>query len=140
MRADDLVPRGRTGLRVGRLRLGPASLGRLFATRTAIPGGWLPWGEAGVWGMRGDFRGGEAAAVRLAGGVPLRAVLTVADPLAWLALDIGVRTVDWYRPGHLPQWESGRAVGAERGAAAVLPCGGEDRGATAAWRASAAGR
>lgn len=55
--------------------------------------------------MRGDFRGGEASAVRLAGGTPLRAALTVADPLAWLALDIGVRTVDWYRPGRLPQWE-----------------------------------
>ncbi|MFE9174000.1 hypothetical protein ACFYNZ_31875 [Streptomyces kebangsaanensis] len=55
--------------------------------------------------MSGDFRGGEAAVVRLAGGVPLRAALTVADPLAWLALDICVRTVDWYRPGSLPQWE-----------------------------------
>jgi hypothetical protein len=41
----------------------------------------------------------------LAGGTPLRAALAVADPLAWLALDIGVRTADWYRPGHLPQWE-----------------------------------
>lgn len=58
-----------------------------------------------MWGVRGDFRGGEAAVTRLASGVPLRAVLTVADPLAWAALDIGVRTVDWYRPGRSPQWE-----------------------------------
>ncbi len=43
--------------------------------------------------------------MRLAGGAPLQAALTVADPLAWLALDTGVRTVDWYRPGRLPQGE-----------------------------------
>ncbi|MFI9605431.1 hypothetical protein ACIHCX_37435 [Streptomyces sp. NPDC052043] len=55
--------------------------------------------------MRGDFGGGEAAAVRLAGGAPLQTALTVADPLAWLALDTSVRAVDWYRPSRLPLWE-----------------------------------
>ncbi|MGV9347742.1 hypothetical protein ACWDSD_23565 [Streptomyces spiralis] len=56
-----------------------------------------------------DIEGGEAAAERLAKGVPLRDALAVADPRAWLALDAGVREVDWYRyrPGHLPgpRWE-----------------------------------
>lgn len=55
--------------------------------------------------MCADFGGGEAVVVRLAGGAPLQTALTVADPLAWLALDTGVRTVDWYRPSRLPLWE-----------------------------------
>ncbi|MEU0600421.1 hypothetical protein ABZ484_19575 [Streptomyces sp. NPDC006393] len=51
-----------------------------------------------------DIEGGEAAAERLAQGVPLRDALAVADPRAWLALDAGVREADWYRyrPGHPP--------------------------------------
>ncbi|MFI7392463.1 hypothetical protein [Streptomyces tendae] len=55
--------------------------------------------------MLEDVEAGAAAAVRLAGGAPLRSVLDVADPGDWLALDAGVREVAWYRPEFLPEWE-----------------------------------
>lgn len=48
---------------------------------------------------------GTAAAMRLAGGAPLRRTLDVADPSHWLALDAGVREVARYRPQFLPEWE-----------------------------------
>ncbi|MET9757480.1 hypothetical protein ABZ016_00245 [Streptomyces sp. NPDC006372] len=52
--------------------------------------------------MDEDLLSGEAAAARLARGVLLDEVLDMADPGAWTALDIGVRTWAWYRPGELP--------------------------------------
>ncbi|MEU6807546.1 hypothetical protein ABZ920_00640 [Streptomyces sp. NPDC046831] len=48
---------------------------------------------------------GAAAAVRLAGGAPLRSTLDLADPGDWLALDAGVREVARYRTSFLPEWE-----------------------------------
>lgn len=45
------------------------------------------------------------AAVRLAGGAPLRSTLDVTDPGGWLALDAAVREVAWYQPRSLPEWE-----------------------------------
>ncbi|MEU9482005.1 hypothetical protein [Streptomyces sp. NPDC048191] len=55
--------------------------------------------------MLEDTEDGTAAALRLAGGAPLRSTLDVADPSDWLALDAGVREVAWYRPQFLPEWE-----------------------------------
>ena len=55
--------------------------------------------------MLEGIEGGTAAAMRLAGGAPLRTALDVADPSDWLALDAGVREVAWYYPQFLPQWE-----------------------------------
>lgn len=49
--------------------------------------------------------GGAAAAVRLAGGAPLRETLDVTDPGDWLALDAGVREAVWERSRFLPGWE-----------------------------------
>ncbi|MFJ9243040.1 hypothetical protein [Streptomyces sp. NPDC101776] len=55
--------------------------------------------------MRADIRRGAAAAVRLAQGEPVRDVLDVSDPRAWLGLDTGAR-VDEFRcpPGVVP-WD-----------------------------------
>ncbi|WP_434096605.1 hypothetical protein [Streptomyces nitrosporeus] len=55
--------------------------------------------------MRGEPGGGTGAAVRLAGGAPLRGTLDVTDPGDWLALDAGVRQVAWYDSRSLPEWE-----------------------------------
>ncbi|WP_328728470.1 hypothetical protein OG796_22935 [Streptomyces jietaisiensis] len=49
--------------------------------------------------------GGAAAAVRLAGGAPLRETLDVTDPGDWLALDAGVREAVRERARFLPAWE-----------------------------------
>ncbi|MGM0359244.1 hypothetical protein ACNFRX_04450 [Streptomyces griseoaurantiacus] len=46
--------------------------------------------------------GGAAAAVRLAGGAPLRETLDVTDPGDWLALDAGVREAVRERARFLP--------------------------------------
>lgn len=51
-----------------------------------------------------DSRDGAAAAVRLAEGAPLRSVVAVADPGAWLWLDAGVREVSWYQGVPVPDW------------------------------------
>ena len=55
--------------------------------------------------MGDDTKGGARAAMRLAGGAPLRSTLNAADPDDWLALDSGVREVAWYRSPSLPEWE-----------------------------------
>ncbi|MFF3735220.1 hypothetical protein ACFYXM_34380 [Streptomyces sp. NPDC002476] len=55
--------------------------------------------------MHKDTRDGTVAAVRLAGGAPLRGTLDVDDPGDWLALDAGVRQVAWYRSQLRPEWE-----------------------------------
>ncbi|MFF1445771.1 hypothetical protein [Streptomyces sp. NPDC058295] len=54
--------------------------------------------------MREDIRGGSAAAVRLARGVPLREALDCGAPAAWTALDAGVRPIHW-GAHYLPEWE-----------------------------------
>ncbi|MGX1760239.1 hypothetical protein ACWIG5_25550 [Streptomyces lydicus] len=61
-------------------------------------------GIEGIEGI-GGIEGGAAAAMRLAGGAPLRGTLDVADPGDWLALDAGVREAAWYRLQRLPEWE-----------------------------------
>ncbi|GHF90895.1 hypothetical protein [Streptomyces griseosporeus] len=54
-----------------------------------------------------EIQAGEAAALRLAEGVPLREALDVGDPRAWLALDLGARVVrHGYRPEFIPAWEA----------------------------------
>lgn len=63
--------------------------------------------------MDEDIRGAEAAVARLVHGAPLAEVLDVADPGAWTALDVGVRTWAWYRPEELP----GRAWAGSGGSA-----------------------
>jgi hypothetical protein len=55
--------------------------------------------------VRDDIRGGEVAAVRLAGGAPVPTVLAVDDPWAWISLDAGVREVAGYRAADLPTWQ-----------------------------------
>ncbi|MEL5957449.1 HEAT repeat domain-containing protein [Streptomyces sp. CLV115] len=55
--------------------------------------------------MRKKTRDGTVPAMRLAGGAPLRTTLDIADPSDWLALDAGVREVDWYRSQSLLEWE-----------------------------------
>ncbi|MFJ8860501.1 hypothetical protein ACIRD8_18960 [Streptomyces sp. NPDC102451] len=55
--------------------------------------------------MGDDGMDGTVAAVRLAGGAPLRSTLDVTDPGDWLALDAGVRQAAWYRSPSLPEWE-----------------------------------
>ncbi|NEC86574.1 hypothetical protein [Streptomyces sp. SID12501] len=53
--------------------------------------------------MRGDIRGGEVAARRLAEGAALPDVLDAGDPVAWLGLDAGVRSwFHWLPPELLP--------------------------------------
>ncbi|MEU9311483.1 hypothetical protein [Streptomyces sp. NPDC048256] len=54
--------------------------------------------------VREDIRGGSAAAVRLARGVPLREALDCGAPAAWTALDVGVRPIHW-GAHYLPEWE-----------------------------------
>ncbi|MEW2513781.1 hypothetical protein [Streptomyces sp. NPDC046870] len=63
--------------------------------------------------MLEDIGGGAAAAMRLAGGAPLRSTLDVADPADWLALDAGVREVAWHRPQFLQGWEHSAPLSAE---------------------------
>ncbi|WP_405964502.1 hypothetical protein [Streptomyces sp. NBC_00723] len=53
---------------------------------------------------REDISGGSAAAVRLAGGMPLREALDCGAPAAWTALDAGVRPLHW-GAHYLPEWE-----------------------------------
>ncbi|MFB7851592.1 hypothetical protein ACFC34_31930 [Streptomyces sp. NPDC056053] len=55
--------------------------------------------------MRKETGDGAAAAVRLAGGAPLRDVLDADDPDSWLALDAAVREGVWYRSRFRPEWE-----------------------------------
>lgn len=53
--------------------------------------------------MRGDIKGGEVAARRLAEGAALPDVLDAEDPMAWLGLDAGVRSWShWLQPELLP--------------------------------------
>ncbi|MFD9323142.1 hypothetical protein ACFWDQ_36765 [Streptomyces sp. NPDC060053] len=63
--------------------------------------------------MRGDTRGAEAAAVRLAGGTPLTDAVVVADPRAWLALDEAARVVLPHHLEGLPQWEQAAQLPAD---------------------------
>ncbi|MEU6577885.1 hypothetical protein [Streptomyces sp. NPDC046805] len=63
--------------------------------------------------MLEDIEDGTAAAMRLAGGAPLRSTLDVADPSDWLALDAGAREVAWYRPQFLPEWEQSAPLPAD---------------------------
>ncbi|MER5192830.1 hypothetical protein ACWD3J_04910 [Streptomyces sp. NPDC002755] len=63
--------------------------------------------------MREDRRGAEAAAVRLAGGMPLRNAVVVADPRAWLALDEAARVVFPHHLEDLPQWEQAAQLPAD---------------------------
>lgn len=94
---------------------------------------------------------GEAAAVRLAEGTPLRDALDMADPTAWTALDAGVRQVSWDAQARvwMPAWEeteggrvlagalrSGRALTEEQLAIALCHREGRVR-AAALWRAAA---
>ncbi|MFB7932090.1 hypothetical protein ACFC4C_23645 [Streptomyces sp. NPDC056039] len=74
--------------------------------------------------MDEDVRSGEAAAARLAGGGLLAEVLDVADPRAWTALDVGVRSWGWYRARDLPEraWVEGRVRQIRK------PAEGKDRG------------
>jgi hypothetical protein len=62
--------------------------------------------------MREDVTAGEAAAVRLTTGAPLRDVLAVDDPRAWVSLDAGVRWVAWHWPGRPSEWGQGSWVNA----------------------------
>lgn len=55
--------------------------------------------------MLEDIEDGTAAAMRLAGGAPLRSTLDVTNPSDWLTLDAGVREAAWYRSQFLPEWE-----------------------------------
>jgi hypothetical protein len=55
--------------------------------------------------MDEDLRAGAAAAVRLAGGVPLRDALVVTGPADWLLLDAAVRGPAWYGSWLMPEWE-----------------------------------
>jgi hypothetical protein len=64
-------------------------------------------------GVREDVRGGEVAAVRLAGGAPVDSVLVVEDPRAWLALDEGARATHWYDAECLPRWEQTAPLAAD---------------------------
>ncbi|MFJ5994254.1 hypothetical protein [Streptomyces sp. NPDC092370] len=59
--------------------------------------------------MNEDIQSGEAAAARLARGVPLGEVIDVADPAAWTGLDAGVRAWGRYKSGSLPDkaWVDG---------------------------------
>ncbi|MEU1191031.1 hypothetical protein [Streptomyces sp. NPDC005859] len=54
--------------------------------------------------MREDIRGGSAAAVRLARGVPLWEAFDCDSPAAWTALDAGIRPVHW-GAHYLTEWE-----------------------------------
>ncbi|MFD5340956.1 hypothetical protein [Streptomyces hawaiiensis] len=64
--------------------------------------------------MDEDIRGGETAVARLVRGTPLGEVLDSADPGAWTALDVAVRTWAWYSFPELPdaKWVASRGVGA----------------------------
>ncbi|MFI5469819.1 hypothetical protein ACIA6D_06260 [Streptomyces cacaoi] len=63
--------------------------------------------------MRENRRGAGAAAVRLAGGMPLAEAVVVADPRAWLALDEVVRVGLPYHLEGLPQWEQAAQLPAD---------------------------
>nr|WP_253267787.1 hypothetical protein [Streptomyces asoensis] len=63
--------------------------------------------------MRENRRGAGAAAVRLAGGMPLAEAVVVADPRAWLALDEAVRVGLPYHLEGLPQWEQAAQLPAD---------------------------
>ncbi|WP_431039016.1 hypothetical protein ACQYWQ_00025 [Streptomyces sp. P6-2-1] len=63
--------------------------------------------------MLEDVEDGAAAAIRLAGGAPLRRTLDVADPDDWLALDAGVRKVAWHLSRFLPGWEHSASLQAD---------------------------
>ncbi|MEV4975954.1 hypothetical protein [Streptomyces scopuliridis] len=65
---------------------------------------------------------GTAAAMRLAGGTPLRSTLDVADPSDWLALDTGVREAAWYRSQFLPEWEHSAPLPADLTQLALALC------------------
>ncbi|MFE2422285.1 hypothetical protein [Streptomyces hokutonensis] len=55
--------------------------------------------------MREDIRRGVAAAVRLAQGEPVRDVLDVRDPRAWLGLDAGARVDEFFCPPAVVPWD-----------------------------------
>nr|WP_308285935.1 hypothetical protein [Streptomyces coriariae] len=63
--------------------------------------------------VRENIRGGSAAAVRLAGGMPLANALVVGGPRAWIAWDEAARVVLPYHLEGLPQWEQAAQLPAD---------------------------